>query len=164
MSSNKQLLANQNNAKLGGVKTYDGKQKVRFNALKHGIWGKLISEYESDLHKDLLVDLIDELQPSGIIQNIMVERIAVAYLRMYRLAKAENEFIQSTLKPSNPEITLKFNNNGYDPIIGIQAVNVMFDTYARYETTIENHFYRALKELQNLKNGFVLQKERNDRS
>lgn len=158
MISNKQLLANQSNAKLGGVKTNEGKKKVRFNALKHGIWGMLISEYESDLYQDLLSDLIDELQPKGIIQNMIVERIAVAYLRMYRLAKAENEFIQATLKPSNPDISLKFNEDGYDPIINRQDVNAMIDTYARYDTTIENHFYRALKELQNLKNGFVLQK------
>lgn len=161
MISKKQLLANQSNAQLGGVKTDDGKQKIRFNALKHGIWGKLISEYESDLYQDLLADLIDELQPKGIIQNMMVERIAVAYLRMYRLAKAENEFIQSTLNPSNPDISLKFNDDGYDPKIDKQAVNAMFDIYARYETTIENHFYRALKELQSYKNGFVLQEGSN---
>lgn len=113
---------------------------------------------KSDLYQDLLIDLIDELQPKGIIQSMMVERIAVAYLRMYRLAKAENEFIQATLNPLNPDVLLKFNDNGYDPRIDRQAVNTMFDTYARYETTIENHFYRALKELRGFKNGFVLQK------
>lgn len=159
MISKKQLLANQSNAQLGGVKTDEGKQKIRFNALKHGIWGKLISEYESDLYQDLLVDLLDELEPKGIIQNMMVERIAVAYLRMYRLAKAENEFIKATLNPSSPEITLKFNDDGYDPKIDRQAMSSMFEIYARYETTIENHFYRALKELRDYKNGFVLQKE-----
>jgi hypothetical protein len=158
MISKKQLLANQNNAQLGGVKTDEGKIKVRFNALKHGIWGTLISEYESDIYQDLLTDLMDELRPQGIIQNMMVERIAVAYLRMYRLAKAENEFIQATLNPSSPEITLKFNDDGYDSRIDKQAVSAMLDVYSRYETTIENHFYRALKELQSYKNGFVLQK------
>ena len=159
MISNKQLLANQSNAKLGGVKTEEGKGKVRFNALKHGVWGKLISEYEADLYQDLLTDLVAEIQPQGVIQNMIVERIAVAYLRMHRLAKAENECIRATISPSNPDISIKFNNDGYDPIVGNQAISVMLDTYARYETSIENQFFRALKELRNHKNGFVLQEE-----
>jgi hypothetical protein len=162
MISKKQLLANQSNAQLGGVKTDEGKQKIRFNALKHGIWGKLISEYESDIYQDLLADLIDELQPKGIIQNMMVERIAVAYLRLYRLAKAEKEYIVETLHPSEVKIYLDWDTkDGYSSLVGHEVVEIMFSTFSRYETSIENRFYRAIKELRDLKNGFVLQEGNN---
>jgi len=39
----KQLIANQSNAKLGGVKTEEGKEKVRLNAVKHGLLSKSLS-------------------------------------------------------------------------------------------------------------------------
>jgi len=37
MASEKQIEANKNNAKKGGVKTVEGKEVSRMNALKHGI-------------------------------------------------------------------------------------------------------------------------------
>jgi len=45
--SNKQLEANRNNAKLGGVKTEAGKQKTKYNAVKHNLLTNLLSEKES---------------------------------------------------------------------------------------------------------------------
>ena len=47
--SQKQLVANQKNAKLGGVKTEEGKAISKYNALKHGL-----------LSKEVLLDGEDE--------------------------------------------------------------------------------------------------------
>lgn len=156
MRTVKQQKANQANAKLGGVKTIEGKKAIRFNALKHGIWGKLISEYEQDMYQDVLEEMVSELKPKGIIQQILVERIAVAYLRLYRLAKAENEYIRSNLDPDALRQALK-PSTGYSPDLGSTEMQNIYQIYSRYETSIENRFYRAIRELQAMKNGFVLQ-------
>lgn len=163
MTTQKQTQANRVNAKLGGVKTDEGKVKVRFNAMKHGVWGRLISEYEGDIYESLFDELIDELKPVGVIEQIIVERIAVAYLRLYRIAKAENEFMQETVNPkfiSGDIMARAFSptkEDGYDSLVPAHAVETMFMTYARYETTIENRIYRALQEFRSVRNGFVLQ-------
>ena len=40
MTTEKQVKANRENAKKGGVKTPEGKAVVRYNALKHGLLSK----------------------------------------------------------------------------------------------------------------------------
>jgi len=158
MTTQNQIISNQENAKLGGVKTNEGKLMVRFNALKHGVWGELITEYESEMYQGLLSDLMAELQPNGMIEQVLVERIAVAYLRLKRLAKAEHEFVKATIHPLEQEIGPIFKNaDGYKPSIDKQAVESMFSIYSRYETSIENKMYRAIRELREVKTGFVLQ-------
>jgi len=50
--SQEQLEANRQNAKLGGVKTEEGKAVSRYNAIKHGLLSKevlLADETEADL-------------------------------------------------------------------------------------------------------------------
>ena len=53
MISDKQLNANKNNAKFGGVKTEEGKKVIRHNAFKHGLTSSSIisklSLYEESL-------------------------------------------------------------------------------------------------------------------
>jgi MOSC domain-containing protein YiiM len=95
--SEKQLEANRQNAQLGGVKSEEGKQIVRFNARKHGILGNLVATYEKDFYNNYLEQLFDELQPASFIENILVERIALYYLKLYRLTKAEAEFMRTCL-------------------------------------------------------------------
>ena len=61
MVSEKQLIANKENAKLGGVKSSEGKEITRYNALKHCIFRETITEYEqndfSDIAEQLFLDL-----------------------------------------------------------------------------------------------------------
>ena len=56
----KQLEANKENAKLGGVKTEAGKAVSRLNAVKHGLRAVLISDYEKELFKSLVLPM-DEI-------------------------------------------------------------------------------------------------------
>lgn len=83
----KQLAANRENGKLGGVKTERGKSIVRFNARKHGILSNLISDYEKGIYDHYLDQLFEELQPATSLEEILVERIALYYLRLYRSGK-----------------------------------------------------------------------------
>lgn len=144
--SNKQLEANQNNALKGGVKTDEGRAVIRFNARTHGILANLVAKYENDFYKNYLDQLFDEFKPETIIENILVERIALHYLKLYRLSKAESEFIESCLYPSG--LSLSALSEEHAPQIKQQNIQQLADVYSRYEIATENRLYRAIRELK----------------
>lgn len=152
--SQKQLEANRNNSLLGGVKTENGKQKSKFNALKHGILRESITEYE-DLDYSLLYEsLVEDFKPNNTVEEILIERIAMSYIKLKRIAKAEKERIQQSLDPTEID-NFDFNGiiikNGYTPKVNEKCVNSLSSVYSRYETTTENKLYKAIDKLIALK-------------
>jgi len=108
--SDKQLEANKQNAKLGGVKTPEGREKSRENALKHGLTSKIITPYDKDIDVENFESrLKEELSPNGIIQELLFERILVNYLRLYRITKIEKDYFESLVNP--PRVEKVYENN-----------------------------------------------------
>ena len=101
--SQKQLKANRKNAQKGGVKTPEGKEIVRYNALKHGLLAReaVITVGEGAENPDefgaLLEDLSTQLQPQGVMEEMLVEKIAVAYWRLRRANRYEVGLIRDEL-------------------------------------------------------------------
>jgi hypothetical protein len=158
MATGKQILANRKNAKLGGVKTEKGKAISRFNAFKHGILSDAITEYDKEIFNSLHKRLIKENKPKTAIEEIVVERIALSYLRLMRVARVEKEYILSLLYPTIKEPLLdissleeKIIKKGKEPIIPAFVVEEVWNKFiARYETSLENRLYKALHELERL--------------
>ena len=93
-----QLVANQNNAKKStGPVTVQGKQTVSNNALKHGVFSKslILADEDPDEYKSLLEQLLQELHPCGLLEQTLVERIALTLWRQRRLVRAETANIES---------------------------------------------------------------------
>ena len=93
-----QLIANQNNAKKStGPVTLRGKQTVANNALKHGVFSKslILSDEDPTEYKSLINQLLQELHPSGLLEQTLVERIALTLWRQRRLVRAETANIES---------------------------------------------------------------------
>jgi hypothetical protein len=82
--SKKQLEANKKNAHKGGVKTDEGKAIVKYNALKHGLLAKEVVITVGDGAENaeeftiLVQDLKTQLAPFGSLEEMLVEKIAVA--------------------------------------------------------------------------------------
>lgn len=159
MTSDKQIIANKENGKLGGVKTDDGKSVSKYNALKHGILKQTVSEYERPFYEELVERLNDQFNPVGVLEKMLVDRIGIYYLKLFRAAKAENEYMQAELNPRKVEIQDPMDgllpkaqivvlNEGYTPKLTLGAVEKLSNTYLRYEIAIENRMYKALHELQ----------------
>ncbi len=158
--SEKQLKANQENGKKGGVKTDEGKETSKYNALKHGILKETVSEYEQSFSKDVMERLNSQFQPVGVLEKILVDRIAVYYVRLFRGAKAENEYMQSVLNPRQvtvneliPPIVFTetiVENEGYTPTVTHEMVDRLSSTFLRYEIALENRMYKAIHELQRM--------------
>lgn len=90
------VKANRENAlQSTGPKTVKGKEAVKWNALKHGLLAKEVVIREGDGKENkkefikLLSELRENLQPGSIIEEMLVERIAVCYWRLRRVLRCE---------------------------------------------------------------------------
>ncbi len=162
MISDNQQKANEQNAKLGGVKTPEGKEISKYNAQKHAILRQTITEYEKELSDFVFNQLVKELNPEGVIEEILVERIAIYYVKLFRVGKAEKEYLKSLLLPTKIEYP-KGNKyelaslqeerviQGYQSKVSPADIEQITNIYSRYEITIENRLYKALYELERIK-------------
>jgi hypothetical protein len=99
-----QISANQLNAqKSTGPITEAGKSIVANNAVKHGLFSKnlILADEDPLQYQNLLEQLQTELNPSGALEQALVERIAVSLWRQKRLVCAENAYIELNRKPKN---------------------------------------------------------------
>ena len=152
--TDKQLEANRENAKLGGVKTEEGKAVSRLNALKHGLLcsENILTDEDKTLLREVERGLQEELQPVGALEIALVDRMASCLWRWRRAMKVEREMIYTHRHP--PLIFQPY--EGADGISLGEALSQDFaksDTYGkftRYETSSERGFFRALHELQRL--------------
>jgi len=94
--SPRKLAANQENARRStGPRTPEGKEKVRLNAVRHGLLAKEVivpigdeQENRSKFER-LCNDLWQHYAPVGPVEEMLVEMIAICYWRLRRATRAE---------------------------------------------------------------------------
>lgn len=103
-ASQRKLAANRENARRStGPKTPQGKAKVKFNALKHGLLAREVvipvgEGKENRAEFDHLVfQLCEHYSPVGPVEELLVEKIAVAYWRLRRAVRCEVGEIRAEL-------------------------------------------------------------------
>ena len=134
-TSQKQIDANRENGKKGGVKTDDGKAVSKYNALKHGILSKQIlfeGEDENEL-LELEKKLRSELSPASELELLMVDKIASNIWRLKRALSFEKDDVIFT--------------SDFDGTVGLKGDA---DRFFRYETMLERGIYKALHELERM--------------
>ena len=93
----KRLLppATRTRAGIGGPQTPAGKEVVKKNALKHGLCAQAVviragdGQESQEKFDNLLTRLWRDLQPEGVVEEVLVERIAICYWRLGRCLRAE---------------------------------------------------------------------------
>lgn len=147
--SEKQVEANHRNGFKGGVKTEEGKEKVRLNALKHGLLSKevcLESESRESL-EELFQGMSLALKPEGQLEAVLADRIVTGMWRLRRVLIVEKNMLE--LRGDELMITLSEENVQRKKVRDMLQ-DQLFERLMRYETTIERGIYRALHELQRL--------------
>lgn len=163
MTSDKQIQANRLNAQLGGVKSPEGKEISRFNAVKHRILSNALTKEEEKEIEELSDYLLLEYDPQNKTEEILVERIITWTIRLRRAVNAEKEqwlkiynprLVRSTLGGTTfDSLTSSFEEviqEGYYPKVQADEIELLDKTYLRYETSIERNLYKALHELQRI--------------
>ena len=103
MISEKQLAVNRLNAKLStGPKTPEGKAIVARNAVKHGIFSQDIvavgGDREHSAYARVLAGLRDSLKPEGLMEQSLVEKIAVDTWRLRRTVAYESAVLRHEMQ------------------------------------------------------------------
>lgn len=97
MTTEKQIKANQANAKKStGATSDEGKAVVASNALKHGLFAQrlMLPDENLDEYAQLIHGLVSSLNPVGTLEQLLVEKIAVATWKQLRLVRAESASIE----------------------------------------------------------------------
>lgn len=106
----------------------------------------------------------DECDPQSFMEEVLIERIAVCCLMLYRAAKAEREYMLTRLKPpvSDRLSFFDYDDESYKRVMKHDDIEHLTNIYLRYQTTIENRLYKAMHELERLQrilNLFVAREE-----
>lgn len=102
----KKAAANRRNAQLStGPRTEEGKSRSRRNALKHGVLASALlitkgegAEEQAEFN-ELVCALYEDLAPVGVLEEILVEKIAVCTWRQKRALLCENGMIRRAFVP-----------------------------------------------------------------
>ena len=142
----KQLQANRENARRStGPRSPEGKARAARNALKHGLLARQVVIVGSDGAENpadfdaLVADLCHELQPRGVVEEMLVARLAAAYWRLRRAHRFELGAIREAL-----------DDCGELPA-GALPVPENLHVLLRYESMLDRQFHRILADLRQLR-------------
>jgi len=157
MTSEAQISANRENAQLstGANDT----SKTRFNAVKHGLCAKgFLNEREIIEFNEMFQELIEELEPKGVIELRLVENIALAVWERQKViikdfAYEHNESLNMQIKKidSSPFSNLGFGITEKDSKKKEELENnkktliLPNELLMRYKNEADNRFYKALR-------------------
>lgn len=147
MATLKQIEANRVNAqKSTGAKTEAGKKTCRLNATKHGLLNSDLSKHEALKIEAVRDTLCEDFKPNSVLEEFVIERIAVHTLKLKRIAKAEAGYINNYFNSR----LLSVDIDGEEKHLGSNSITELLKTYSRYEITEENRLYKAIRELYKL--------------
>ena len=162
MPTNAQIKANRNNAKKStGPRTDEGKTRSAKNALKHGLLARdavLPGEDPADFDSQLSA-LEADIQPANSLEFELVRQIADTQWRMRRLTRLETGFIAAAVAEKR-RLTEKYHPErlrpGYDGETLLLGSAMLENTQAfvhlaRYDGHLSRRFFRAVKQLADLR-------------
>jgi hypothetical protein len=100
-ASPKQLDANRLNAKKStGPRTAAGRARSRMNALRHGLCARvvLLPGEDRSAYGAFAEQIVDELKPKGIVQQILAGRVAALAWSLSRLPDAADDLVKRGMK------------------------------------------------------------------
>ncbi len=162
MPTNAQIKANRNNAKKStGPRTEEGKARASMNALKHGLLARdavLPGEDPADFDRQLSA-LEADIQPANSLEFELVRQIADAQWRMRRLTRLETGFLAAAVDDQRRHLEKRRPDDlrpGYDGetlLLGSAMLDrtQAFVHLARYDGHLSRRFFRAVKQLADLR-------------
>jgi len=158
MASRRQIAANRENGLKGGVKTEEGKLISRLNARKHGIFASALTTEDSEQLYDVEDRFIASLRPVGPLEETLVEKLALTYLRMQRCARAEAEYhVRAWEEPNKERDRYAWDLLQKRRECGARAVIFREDEFERmvklidlYDARLTNQFLKLIHEIERL--------------
>ncbi len=170
--SPQKLEANRRNAQLStGPRTPQGKEWSRRNARKHGILTSALlvtrgmGWEDEDEFKDLLAGLRENLSPIGMLEELLVEKIAICCWRQRRALECEARLFQrqDLIPLDGAGLTIEKLDDARRDVDHVEGLGhktfqeflrlplgPALDRVLRYETTIHRRLVYAINQLERL--------------
>jgi hypothetical protein len=152
MATDKQIKANKMNARLGGVKTDEGKEISRMNALKHGFFSQIVTQFEKIEHKDFCKEIYSVFSPANIYESQIVEILLSNILAYRRICLLESQLVKNELQKTieNTEsLNVDFDDTDYQKHFRKYVMDEMLKIN-RYKICAFNMTTKAQHELERL--------------
>jgi hypothetical protein len=162
------MLARKRNAQRAGVKTDEGKAVSRLNARQHGVFATALTPLD---HRELLAiheQFRESAGPVGALEEALVEKMSLCWLRIQRCARAEAELHQDVWLPTVKQLW-DLEDGEVDPYRRAELPNErrgraasraaffkpqtferLVSLVHRYDTSLTNQFVRLMHELERL--------------
>ena len=151
----KELVARKQNAQFAGVKTPEGKAISRLNARKHGVFASALTPLDHLELAAIYDEFAETAQPVGAIEEALVEKMALCWLRLQRCARAEAELHADVWLPTVRE--LRDAEDGRDEpwrradrsgFFKPHTFERLVSLVHRYDTSLTNQMMRLMHELE----------------
>jgi hypothetical protein len=151
----RELAARKRNAQFAGVKTEEGKAVSRLNARKHGVFATALTPLDHRELHSIYDEFAQTAQPEGAIEEALVEKMALCWLRIQRCARAEAELHADVWLPTAKELHDQYAREGepwrragqtgfFKPHTFEKLVSLVH----RYDTSLTNQLMRLMHELE----------------
>ena len=92
---------------------------------------------------------MEEMQPGSVLEEVLVEKLALTYLRMQRCSRAEAEYHTATWQPDERCVgKWPLNRNSFFKPCRFDRIVHLIN---RYDVSLTNQFVRLLHELERLR-------------
>jgi hypothetical protein len=162
--TNRAQINKTNAAHSTGPKTDEGKRTASLNALRHGLTGRtvVLPGDDLELYRAFCQRFADDLEPSGVLEESMVQTIADSAWRLERSAALEANLLSLDLAQNFGALKMP---NGADPgaeaaltqASGIPDTSVQLVRLSLYSQRISRIMHATLAQLREI------QKERRER-
>lgn len=152
MTTEKQNEANRQNSLLGGVKTDEGKEISRLNALKHGFFSQIIISEDKISSKEFCEEIYAYFTPENTYEAQLVEIILSNLLTYRRISILESKLISSEIEKTL-HATQDFTTEAFDTEYQRNFRNNIMDElfkFQRYKTVCINLINKTQHELERL--------------
>ena len=145
------LAARLNGAKSKGPVTAMGKDRIRSNALKHGLTARLTLWRNEDTgqFQNLQLALLEQFQPANDVEFLCIEEMAMAKWRLRRVVGLEtaagNKHLEETTATGGAGTLAAFT--------AAQQAGQLLTTLRQHEAAYSRTYQRAYKHLRQLREG-----------
>jgi hypothetical protein len=154
MSTEQQVAANRADAYVGGPRTEEGKANSARNARKHGIFAAALTPRDHDELHAVYDTFCEQYDPVGLIEETLMEKIALTYLRLQRCAQAEAVAYQNAWQaPDRTASALPaMEADRLDmpipetPTIRMKEFKKLVSTFAKYDQKLTSQFTRLIRD------------------
>jgi hypothetical protein len=164
MASIRQINANRNNARRStGPKSAEGKARSASNALQHGLLSRdiVLPDEDAEEFTALAASYTAQLDPQGPLEEFCVRQMVAADWKLRRLLRLETGMLAygvEYIRDIDDDDDRWSGSSSYEEttvllgkMIGGSSRTTRLSLLARYESSIRQSWYKALKELERLR-------------